>query len=120
MFLNISNHSIKGWSHDQKKAALELAPEAELVDVPFPNVIPRWPLDEVISRARELTRALDLEKTQAAMVAGESIMCVLLVRELQALGVVCYSATTERVVEESEGEKRSRFTFVRFREWPAL
>ena len=122
-FWNISNHPIEGWSEDQKKAALELAPEAELVDVAFPSVSPEWGEDEVEREAKKMIEgwgeALAGErKVSCAMVAGEATMSVLLVRELQALGVACYSATTERVSETIEGEKRSHFTFVRFRAWP--
>jgi hypothetical protein len=122
-FWNISNHPIEGWSEAQKQAALELAPEAELVDVAFPSVSPEWGEKEVVQEAKKVAEgwksALAGERrVSCAMVAGEPTMCVLLVRELQALGVSCYNATTERVVAESEGEKRSRFTFVRFRAWP--
>jgi hypothetical protein len=122
-FWNISNHPAERWSEAQKQAALELAPEAELVDVSFPSVSPEWNEDEVEREAKKIIEgwrdALAGERrVSCAMVAGEPTMCTHLVRELQTLGVACYSATTERIVEESEGEKRSRFNFVRFRAWP--
>jgi hypothetical protein len=120
-FLNISNHPVEGWSASQREAALALAPDADLLDVDFPTLDPQWSRVKVKVKAIEFIDDLDPRPGARAMVAGEEpIMCFYLVRELQALGVACYSATTERVVEERDGVKTSRFSFVRFREWPAL
>ena len=117
-FLNISNHPSSSWTAQQTEAAQVLGGEPS--DVRFPNIDPSWSTSEIKDFAILFAKSLDLEGVESAMVAGEPLFAVLLVRELQALGVVCYSATTERVVEESEGEKRSRFNFVRFRAWPTL
>jgi hypothetical protein len=120
-FLNISNHPVEGWSASQREAALALAPDADLLDVDFPTLDPQWSRVKVKVKAIEFIDDLDPRPGARAMVAGEEpIMCFYLVRELQALGVACYSATTERVVEERDGVKTSRSSFVRFREWPAL
>lgn len=117
-FLNISNHPSDKWSPEQVEAARALGGVPS--DVKFPNVNPRWSTEEVGDHAAELVNTLDLEGVAGAMIAGEPLMVACIIRELQALGVACYSATTERVVEERDGVKTSRFIFVQFREWPAL
>lgn len=117
-FLNISNHPSSSWTVDQVDAAKQLGGRPS--DIRFPNVDPSWSTEDIKEAAIYFAQCIDLEDVAGAMVAGEPIMSTYLVRELQASGVRCYSATTERVVEKVDGEKRSRFTFVRFREWPTL
>ena len=118
-FLNISNHPVEGWSASQREAALALAPDADLLDVGFPTLDPEWSRVKVKVKAVEIIDDLDPRPGARAVVAGEDpIMCFYLVRELQARGVTCYSATTKRISETVEGEKRSHFSFVRFRAWP--
>lgn len=117
-FINLSNHPSAGWTEAQITAALAIAPGAEVVDIRFPDVNPAASTEEVLAEATRIA-AMVGEAAVAAMVAGEPLMCVGLVEELEARGVRCYSATTRRVVEEVNGEKRSRFEFVRFRAWRA-
>jgi hypothetical protein len=117
-FLNISNHPSSSWTPAQVEAARALG--GEPADVGFPNVDPSWSTSEIEDFAIHFAESLDLEEVGGAMVAGEPLFAVLLVRELQKLNVACYTATTERGVEERDGQKISRFSFVRFREWPSL
>lgn len=117
-FLNISNHPSSSWTSQQLEAAASLGGQPS--DIRFPNVDPRWTTEEIEINAADLVSRLDLNGVECGMVAGEPIMALFVVRELQRLGVTCYSATTERIVEERDGVKTSRFTFVRFREWPTL
>lgn len=118
-FINLSNHPLSGWTEAQRAAALDLVPGAEIVDVRFPDVDPTASTEEVLAAATRIVEQMVGEAAVAAMVAGEPIMCMGLVEALEGRGVRCYSATTRRVVEEVEGEKRSRFEFVRFRAWRA-
>ena len=120
VFWNVSNHMIEpSWSETQREAALALAPGAELIDCPFPNVNPEWTRAEVYRESRRVIDAWFSERGRrrivAAMVAGEPLMCQALVEGLEARGVRCYSATTRREVVMEGDEKRSRFTFVKFR-----
>ena len=53
--------------------------------------------------------------------AGEPLMALHLVAGLQARGVRCWTATTERRTEvRPDGTKVSVFGFVRFRAWPRV
>jgi len=124
-FWNLSNHPSAGWTEAQRAAALAIVPGAKVIDVTFPAVDPHLDFHGVKACARAwVVEAVGIgwggfREGDAAMVAGEPLMCVELVEALEALGVRCYSATTRRVVEEVDGEKRSRFEFVRFRAWRA-
>lgn len=118
-FLNISNHPSSSWTPAQTESARALGGEPS--DVRFPSVDPSWSTSEIKDFAIHFAECLDLTEVAGAMVAGEPLFAVLLVRELQKLNVPCFSATTERIVEENgDGVKTSRFSFVRFREWPTL
>jgi len=123
-FWNLSNHPSASWTEAQRAAALALAPGAEVIDVTFPAVDPHLDTGALKAAAAEVVKGWGApsegeRRVAAAMVAGEPLMCVELVEALEARGVRCYSATTLRVVEEVDGEKRSRFEFVRFRAWRA-
>jgi hypothetical protein len=118
-FLNISNHPSDKWTPEQVEAAKSLGGLPS--DVKFPHVDPQWSTEEVQNVAKKLVMSLDLVEVAGAMVAGEPLMTLCIVRNLQAIGVRCFSATTERsVVEGKDGVKTSKFNFVRFREWPTL
>lgn len=118
-FLNISNHPSDKWCESQNLAVSRLSGET-IVDIKFPNVATWWDAEGMAEVAQEILANYDLDNVTGAMVAGEPIMCIAFVRCLQAAGITCYSAASDRVVEEIDGEKRSRFTFVQFRKWPTL
>lgn len=118
-FLNISNHPSSKWCEGQNLATKRLGGEA-IIDVKFPNVATWWDAEGMAEVAQEILANYDLDNVTGAMVAGEPIMCIAFVRCLQAAGITCYSAASDRVVEEIDGAKISRFAFMRFREWPKL
>ena len=126
LFLNLSNHRLIEWSAEQRRAALSIVNANNLIDCPLPMVDPYSETAELIEAADEVISALinqygDLNKCVAGvMVAGEPIFTVLLVKRLQSEGIRCFSATTERFSATEKGVKRSRFIFVKFREWFAL
>lgn len=127
VFMNVSNHPLEAWSADQEEAAYELFPEAQLIDVAFPKVNPTLSTVEVEALTlqfwADLRRRLQAndQRPVAAMVAGEPILCLGLVRALQGAHIQCYSATTQRdTVIDPNDVKISRFRFVRFRIWPTL
>ena len=124
VFLNISNHPLAEWSESQIQAALDLCPQGQIIDLPFPQVNPSFSTDEVVALAHsywlESTAVLDQKKQMphCALIAGEPIMCVALVELLNKQGIKCYSATTHREVRcDDHGQKVSKFNFVRFRSW---
>ena len=123
--MNLSNHPSDAWSDEQMRSARALDPDAELIDLPFPHVDPALSTQEVIDLAeQEWTRIMSElthhhQRPLHAMISGETIFCVALVRKLQDAGITCYCATTKRVSEtDAQGVKSSIFTFVKFREWP--
>ena len=124
-FWNISNHPLTGWSEAQVEEARALsAGDAELIDVPFPMVEPALSTRDIKAKADELLKTWvqrieeGPHQVKAALVTGEPIMSYYLSQGLCAHGVKCYVATSQRIAEELDGVKRSRFEFVRFREWP--
>ncbi len=133
VFANVSNHPSSGWSEEQRRAALEIATvvalhndpelksvEAEIVDVPFPNVPPHFSSLEILPLAVEVVRAIP-SNTTVAMVQGEFVLSYMLVRQLQKKGITVVAATSERkTVDLGNGRKATEFQFVRFRVYPEL
>ena len=113
-FVNLSNHPSDAWGDAQREAALAMAPR--LVDLPFPAVPPEA---EAIDDLATATLARVPPEATAAMVMGEQTLCHALIAGLRARGVRCVAATTRREVSAGpDGVKRSRFRFVRFRDYP--
>lgn len=125
IFMNISNHPSNEWSKDQREAALKmLPPGGRIIDIVFPSVDPLKTdteyvnelVEKVISEINNLSG-----RPQCAMVQGEHVLTAKLVAHLQSLGIRCFAATTERLVEtRPDGTKVSQFTFRGFREYPPL
>lgn len=118
VFANVSNHRKETWDENQTQAALALAEHIE--DVPFPAVPPDADEKAIEALADECLSRIP-PVTSHALVQGEFTLTVALVRRLQARGITCLAATTERQVEEADnGRKISTFRFVRFREYPQI
>jgi CRISPR-associated protein Csx16 len=117
-FINLSNHPSASWCREQTEAALALAEHIE--DVPFPAIPPDADEKAIEALADECLSRIP-PATSHALVQGEFTLTVALVRRLQARGITCLAATTERQVEEADnGRKTSTFRFVRFREYPQI
>lgn len=118
VFANVSNHRKELWDETQTQAALALAEHIE--DVPFPAVPPDADEKAIEALADECLSRIP-PATSHALVQGEFTLTVALVRRLQARGITCLAATTERQVEEADsGRKTSLFRFNRFREYPHI
>ncbi len=116
--MNLSNHPSAGWTAAQRDAALELA--APLLDLRFPAVPAPSDLQEVLEMAHRLVGEVPAEVT-CAMVAGEYVLCMAVVALLQARGVRCVAACSERdSVPSGDGQKRVVFRFVRLRDYPPI
>ena len=129
MFYNVSNHPANSdkttWSAEQKAVANQIA--GKIVDIPIPQVTPDMPDQMIETIARGLAKDLKGmgDGHDAAMVAGHYIMTVLIVRELQKLGIDCYVGDSERIAEEVPQEDGTvaivhRFQFAGFRPYPKL
>lgn len=121
-FINVSNHPSKGWGERQMQAAEVFG---QVVDVAFPNVPPTASLGDVESLADKCAEQIKALCPVAAMVSGEATLAAAVVRRLQTARIVCYVATTERVVTETKlpdgsVDKAARFEFVAWRAWPKL
>lgn len=127
VFINLSNHPSSGgrvpWTAAQVEASEALGC-GSVVDVPFPAVDPHATFDDIETLAREtVTDLLKSRSVSAAFVAGEPTLAFTLVGLLEAAGVACYAATTERTAVETQLEdgsvqKSSIFRFVKWRRYP--
>ena len=117
MFLNLSNHPLEKWSHEQLLAARELG-GGEIDTIKFPNVPPAASTDEVAEIAKSLTAMIvgDYSEAGVAMVQGEFSLTWEMTRRLLALGWTVVVATSDRkVVDNPDGTKTVNFEFVQFR-----
>lgn len=122
-FLNVSNHAISSWSPAQMEGARALG-LGEPRDLPegMPQVPPGVDQAEVVRLAQSLARQAAEIGARGAFVAGEFTLTHAVVSQLQAGGIRCFAATTERHVDEDvrpDGsiDRRSVFRFVRWREY---
>lgn len=123
MFINISNHPSSKWGKEQIEKAKEIG-NGEVIDIPFPNIDPRWSTDEVFAEAVKLLdivheKVTEFYKLHYIHVMGESgfIWAFINVVQNSCRHITCVHSTTERVVEEKDGQKISVFRFVQFREY---
>jgi hypothetical protein len=121
VFLNLSNHPAANWPPAQRAEAEALG--GQIVDEPFPAVPPDADPEDVAALGDYTLQRILARAPVAAMVQGEFTLTVYLVQALEFRGILCYAATTRRIVENAvvtagAVEKRSRFEFVRFRRYP--
>lgn len=124
MLINLSNHPIVTWSTEQLDAArvLDLGEPADLA-----GGMPLVPAAADEAAVKQMAEAIAVravaQGARGAHVATEfTLQTLALVRALQARGVRCFAASTERTSREVEREgrtlKESAFSFVRWREYP--
>ena len=123
-FFNVSAHALATEQLEDIMKSFGIS-ENSIVDIKVGNVDPHVDTDELASVSTSLVDSWGVKEGDVAMVAGEPIMSVCLVRALQSKGVTCVSATTERmsvekVLEDGTVQKTNQFKHVRFREWPSL
>lgn len=117
IFVNLSNHPAERWSDDQLSEARRFGP---IIDIPFPSI------DSSIDEIQLKTLTCEYEKTilqktanhtPIVHVMGEMNFTYALVKRLRQRGITCVASTTERVVDEHDGQKTSTFKFVKFRRY---
>lgn len=123
-YLNLSNHPLEQWSAEQLEAARDLG-LGDPIDLPdgMPLVPPDASSADVQRLAERLADQALALNAAGAFVAGEFTLTAALVSALQARGVRCFSATTEREVKQTQREdgsleRQSVFRFVQWREYP--
>ena len=119
MFINISNHPSSIWRENQIEAAKHYG---DIVDIPFPNILPqintvevKLVVDEYLQKIVALANGLT--ETIVVHVMGESVFSFMLVAALLKKNYKVVASTTERVVSYEGDVKRTEFKFVRFREY---
>jgi len=117
LFLNLSNHPSEDWSKEQLAAAKEFG---EIDDMKFPEIQPdadEAAIDALVEKnADEIIEKAETNKL-TVHVMGEMVFVFKLINRLKEEGIRCVASTTDRIVEEKDGVKTSRFNFVRFREY---
>ncbi len=119
MFVNFSNHPSGQWDDEQKQAAHFFG---EIRDVSFPMVPALATTEEISRMAEECAREILRMRPDCVMCQGEFTLTLAVVRRLQAAGICCVCACSERKImkEETSGRttrKTSVFEFRQFREY---
>ena len=117
LFINFSNHPSEGWGEEQMTKAKRYG---RVVDLPFPQVDPLMPSEQVQSLSEECVNAiLDMgdPATMTVHVMGEMTLVFHVVTSLLKQGVHCVASTTERIATETDFTKLSEFRFVTFRDY---
>jgi len=118
-FVNFSNHPSEHWNSAQLAAAGQYG---EVLDLPFPSVGPNFGERDVVCLAEHYAEEILLLRPVAVMCQGEFSLCFAVTQLLQSRRITVLCACSERKVEEylnddGRTEKRTEFTFVRFREY---
>lgn len=117
LFLNLSNHPSSAWSDEQLAAARQYG---EVKDMEFPAIGPDADEAAIVALAEEYEKKImDLAKNKhlTVHIMGEMTFTFCLVERLKRKGIDCVASTTNRQVEERDGQKLSTFQFVRFRNY---
>lgn len=118
MLINLSNHPSTSWDGAQVEAARRQY--GDIVDMPFPPILPEAGHEEVERLAEEYAERIMLLAHDADVtvhVMGEMTFTYAVVRRLQTRGITCVASTTERIVVEADGKRTYTFRFSRFREY---
>lgn len=119
-FYNVSNHPSARWSASQLEAAHKMG--GQVVDIAFPAVPSAATTAEVVQMAEQVAAQVFADCEQA-MVQGEMTLTLAIVRALQARGITCLAAcsdrkTVEKVQPDGSTVKTATFEFVQFRAYP--
>lgn len=123
MLINLSNHPSSGWSESQLKAAREWG---RIVDIPFPVIDPEDDSENIKQLAVDYLCKIDElftggDNMNAVHLMGEHTFCFAMARLLQRENITCMVSTTHRMVTyERNGDKTTRFRFVKFRRYPKI
>ncbi len=116
MLINLSNHPSEKWGEDQMNAAKELF--GEIADYPFPIVDPNAATTEIHQIAYRIYNEILVSNTGGYSIhlMGEFTFCYQFARICEENQILCFVSTTKREVEVKEnGEKISKFKFIKFR-----
>ena len=116
MLINLSNHPSEKWGEDQKNATFQKF--GDIKDYHFPEINPEATTSEI----RETAQKIFIEIRNAnhseycIHLMGEFTFCYQFARLCEINAIPCFVSTTKREVEIKEnGEKISKFKFIKFR-----
>lgn len=122
MLINLSNHPSTRWNDKQMQTAK--AQFGNVKDIQFPNIPPAATSKEVQKMTKtyvQQIRTLAKEPQNqpfAAHVMGEMTFMYRVVKLLRRSNIKCVASTTERdTIENPDGSKTFKFSFVQFREY---
>jgi hypothetical protein len=118
MLLNLSNHPSSSWGEAQMQAAQTHYGHVE--DMPFPHIDPESGYEQVNDLANQVFEDIKKRNPSAVHLMGELTFCFILANILKDSGIECVASTTQRLVEENNGQKISTFKFVGFRQYYIL
>lgn len=122
MLINLSNHPIAEWSEKQLRQAI--TQYGEVIDIPFPAIPPEADSDEVRQLALDVVSSIcgkNINEKFTVHIMGELTFVYTAVQLFHQRGIDCIASTSLRKVSLLvNGEKVSRFHFVRFREYQSL
>lgn len=122
MFVNFSNHPSDKWSDEQKRAALAYG---EIRDIAFPEVSAEASAGEVARMAKFYAGKILEMHPDCVMCQGEFSLTFSVIERLQAAGIRCVCACSQRRATETQAKdgivrKISIFEFRQFREYDQI
>jgi hypothetical protein len=122
MLINLSNHPSSKWSKEQLGSAKNAY--SSIVDLVFPEISPFLDLAEIEQIAEDylikIKNALIQSKddSNAVHIMGEFTFTFNLLEMLKKNNIPAVASTTSReVYEDKDGNKLSKFNFIRFRNY---
>ncbi|MCQ2275139.1 MAG: hypothetical protein MJZ86_10140 [Bacteroidales bacterium] len=117
IFVNLSNHPAEKWSDNQIFEAKKYGP---IIDIAFPSIdslCSEYQIEKLADEYEKNILQKTAKRTPVVHIMGEMNFTYALVKRLRRRGIVCVASTTERLVEEHDGQKTSTFKFVKFRRY---
>lgn len=118
MFINLTNHPSSSWSDSQR---IEARKFGKILDIPFPQILPTSPLEEVSDIAENYFSVIKTaigDEPSVVHLMGEFTFVFSLLLMLKESGIPAVASTTERkIVISDDGSKITKFEFVRFRNY---
>lgn len=116
-FVNFSNLHTNRWSDTMQDAAMDIANNGEIVNVPFPVVDSHMTKEEIYEKAEECVERILKHNPAAVFAQGEFSLCFRIVNLLKERNIPVYTVCHERIISDEDGKSISGFRFVQFREF---
>lgn len=116
-FVNFSNLHTNRWSDTMLDAAMDLADDGEIVNVPFPQVDPGASSEQIEIMAKDCLLKIINKNPAAVFCQGEFSLCFKVVCLLKENNIPAYTLCNERIISKEDGKSISGFRFVQFRKF---